>query len=86
MPHPVFPPTPPLFSHLRYGPDQGRRAPAPPLREQEAAFIALAALAGALAGLSTNLLGFLAHAMQQVFYGLEGNRLSALAEIRHPGA
>lgn len=54
------------------------------LREREAAFIALAALAGALAGLSTNLLGFLAHAMQQVFYGLEGNRLSALAEIRHP--
>ncbi|NKJ41705.1 chloride channel protein [Novosphingobium sp. SG720] len=54
------------------------------LREREAAFIVLAALAGALAGLSTNALGFLAHAMQQVFYGLEGNRLSALGEIRHP--
>lgn len=54
------------------------------LREREAAFIVLAAIAGALAGLSTNLLGFIAHAMQQVFYGLEGNRLSALAEIRHP--
>ncbi|MBB3480033.1 CIC family chloride channel protein [Novosphingobium sp. 1529] len=54
------------------------------LREREAAFIVLAAIAGALAGLSTNLLSFIAHAMQQVFYGLEGNRLSALAEIRHP--
>ena len=54
------------------------------LRGSEAAFIVLAALAGLLAGLSTNALGWLAHAMQQVFYGLEGNRLSALPEVRHP--
>jgi hypothetical protein len=40
-----------------------------------AAFIALAALAGLAAGFSTN--SWLAHAMQQVLYGLEGNRLSA---------
>jgi len=54
------------------------------LRESEAAFIVLAALAGLAAGIAANVLGLLAHAMQQVFYGLEGNRLSALAEIRHP--
>jgi len=54
------------------------------LREREAAFIVLAALAGTLAGFSTSVLAFVAHAMQQVLYGLEGNRLSALAEIRHP--
>jgi CIC family chloride channel protein len=50
----------------------------------ETAFIVLAALAGLAAGFSTNLLGFLAHAIQQVLYGLDGNRLSALGQIRHP--
>lgn len=54
------------------------------LRESETAFIVLAALAGLAAGFSTNLLGFLAHAIQQVLYGLDGNRLSALGQIRHP--
>lgn len=53
-------------------------------RESEAAFIALAALVGCAAGLATLAQGWLAHGMQQVFYGLTITRLSALASIDHP--
>jgi len=54
------------------------------LRESEAAFIVLAALAGLSAGLITNLLQFLAHSLQRTFYGVGINRLSALGSIHHP--
>jgi CIC family chloride channel protein len=54
------------------------------LRESEAAFIALAALVGAAAGVATLAQGWLAHAMQRVLYGLTINRLSALTSIVHP--
>lgn len=54
------------------------------MRESELAFIVLAVLAGIAAGWLTNLQGFLAHALQQLFYGVTGNRLSAIGEIRHP--
>ncbi len=54
------------------------------MRESELAFIVLAVLAGIAAGWLTNLQGFLAHTLQQLFYQIEGNRLSALGEIRHP--
>jgi CIC family chloride channel protein len=54
------------------------------LRESEAAFIALAALVGCAAGLATLAQGWLAHGMQQVIYGLNITRLSALASIEHP--
>jgi CIC family chloride channel protein len=54
------------------------------LRESEAAFILLAALVGAAAGLATLAQGWLAHAMQRLIYGLTINRLSALAAIDHP--
>ncbi|TCM19397.1 CIC family chloride channel protein [Novosphingobium sp. PhB165] len=54
------------------------------LRESELAFILLAVLAGIAAGWLTNLQSFLAHAIQQVLYGVTGNRLSAIGEIRHP--
>ena len=54
------------------------------LRESEAAFIALAVLVGAAAGLATLAQSWLAHGMQQVIYGLGITRLSALASIEHP--
>ncbi|MBT2187980.1 chloride channel protein [Sphingobium nicotianae] len=54
------------------------------LRESEAAFILLAALAGLSAGLATNLQQWLAHGIQHLFYGVAMNRLSALASIHHP--
>src|SRR3569623_2283023 len=54
------------------------------LRESEAAFIALAALVGLAAGVATNLIGLVAHLIQHVFYGVEVNRLSALASIQYP--
>ncbi len=54
------------------------------LRESEAAFIALAALVGTAAGVATLAQGWLAHAIQRVFYGLAINRLSALPSIQHP--
>jgi CIC family chloride channel protein len=54
------------------------------LRESEAAFIALAALVGAGAGLATLAQSTLAHGMQAVIYGLTITRLSALASIEHP--
>lgn len=54
------------------------------LRESEAAFILLAAIAGIAAGVTTNLQQFLAHGMQQLFYGLSDNRLSAIGVIHHP--
>ena len=54
------------------------------LRESEIAFILLALAAGLAAGSVTNLLGYAAHAMQRLFYGLSSNRLSALGEIHHP--
>lgn len=54
------------------------------LRESEAAFIVLAVIAGALAGATTLAQGWLAHAMQALFYGLSVNRLSALVTIGNP--
>jgi len=54
------------------------------LRESEMAFIILALLAGLAAGWMTNLQAWLAHSMQEVFYGVTVNRLSALGEIKHP--
>ncbi|WP_234180245.1 chloride channel protein [Sphingopyxis sp. NFH-91] len=54
------------------------------LRESEAAFILLAALAGLAAGVLTNIQQFLAHGIQQLLYGVTINRLSALGEIHHP--
>lgn len=54
------------------------------LRESEAAFILLAALAGLAAGVLTNVQQFLAHGIQQLVYGVTINRLSALGEIHHP--
>ncbi|WP_176590471.1 chloride channel protein [Sphingobium sp. EM0848] len=54
------------------------------LRESEAAFILLAVLAGLAAGLMTNVQQFLAHGLQQLFYGVTANRLSALGAIHHP--
>jgi hypothetical protein len=54
------------------------------LRASEAAFIVLAALVGAMAGISTLMQSWLAHGLQHVFYGVTINRLSALASIRHP--
>lgn len=54
------------------------------LRESEMAFIVLALLAGLAAGWMTNLQAWLAHSMQEVFYGVTVNRLSALGEIKHP--
>lgn len=54
------------------------------LRESEATFILLAALAGLIAGLMTNLQGVLAHGLQHLFYGVTINRLSALGSIHHP--
>jgi CIC family chloride channel protein len=54
------------------------------LRASEGAFIVLAALVGAMAGLSTLIQGWLAHGLQHLFYGVTINRLSALASIRHP--
>lgn len=54
------------------------------LRESEAAFILLAALAGMAAGISTNIQSFLAHGIQRVLYGVSINRLSALGSIHHP--
>lgn len=54
------------------------------LRESEAAFILLAAAAGAAAGLMTNVQQGLAHGLQHIFYGVRINRLSALETIHHP--
>jgi CIC family chloride channel protein len=54
------------------------------LRESEAAFILLATIAGLIAGLLTNVQQFLAHGIQQIFYGVSINRLSALGSIHHP--
>ena len=54
------------------------------IRESEAAFILLAALVGAAAGLATLAQGWLAHAMQAQLYGLSITRLSALRSIDHP--
>ena len=54
------------------------------LRESEAAFIMLAAIAGLVAGLLTLFQQFLAHGLQQIFYGVTINRLSALGSIHHP--
>jgi CIC family chloride channel protein len=54
------------------------------LRESEAAFILLAVAAGLAAGVMTNALQWLAHGLQHFFYGVQENRLSALAAVRHP--
>lgn len=54
------------------------------LRESEVAFILLATIAGLSAGLLTNAQQALAHGIQQLFYGVTINRLSALASIHHP--
>ncbi|KKW90652.1 chloride channel protein [Sphingobium chungbukense] len=54
------------------------------LRQSEATFILLAAAAGLAAGLMTNVQQWLAHGLQHLFYGVEGNRLSALGAIHHP--
>jgi CIC family chloride channel protein len=54
------------------------------LRESEAAFILLATLVGAAAGLTTLAQGWLAHAMQRLIYGLTITRLSAAAAIDQP--
>lgn len=54
------------------------------LRESEAAFIVLAALVGASAGLATLVQGLIAHGLQGLLYGVSINRLSALGSIHHP--
>jgi len=54
------------------------------LRESEAAFILLAALAGIAAGSLTYILAALAHGIQRLLYGVTINRLSALGSIHHP--
>jgi CIC family chloride channel protein len=54
------------------------------LRESEAAFILLAAISGLAAGLLTYAQQRLAHGLQEIFYGVAANRLSALGEIHHP--
>lgn len=54
------------------------------LRESEAAFILLAAVAGLAAGALTNMLQVIAHGLQQLLYGVTINRLSALGSIHHP--
>ena len=54
------------------------------LRESEGAFIVLAAIVGLVAGVATNLIGLLSHEIQQLFYGVSINRLSALGSIHHP--
>ena len=54
------------------------------LRASEAAFVALAALAGLVAGLLTVGQQLIAHGIQRLFYGVSINRLSALGSIHHP--
>ena len=54
------------------------------MRESEAAFILLATVAGLAAGLLTNVQQVLSHGIQQLFYGVTINRLSALGSIHHP--
>lgn len=54
------------------------------LRDSEAAFIVLAALAGAFAGLLTIAQQVVAHGLQRLLYGVTINRLSALGSIHHP--
>lgn len=53
------------------------------LRQSEAAFILLAAAAGAAAGALTRIQQTLAHGLQGLLYGVTFNRLSALGEIHH---
>lgn len=53
------------------------------LRQSEAAFILLAAAAGAAAGALTRVQQSLAHGLQGLLYGVTFNRLSALGEIHH---
>lgn len=54
------------------------------LRASEAAFVALTALAGLVAGLLTVGQQLIAHGIQRLFYGVSINRLSALGSIHHP--
>lgn len=54
------------------------------LRESEAAFILLAAVAGVAAGALTNIQQYIAHGIQRLIYGVTINRLSALGDIHHP--
>ena len=54
------------------------------LRQSELAFIALACLVGIGAGLLTFGQQFIAHGLQRLLYGIDANRLSALAAIDHP--
>ena len=54
------------------------------LRESEAAFILLAAVAGLAAGVLTNVQQLIAHGIQSLLYGVTINRLSALGVIHHP--
>jgi CIC family chloride channel protein len=54
------------------------------LRESEAAFILLAAVAGLAAGVLTNVQQLIAHGIQHLLYGVTINRLSALGMIHHP--
>ncbi|GGZ01425.1 chloride channel protein [Novosphingobium colocasiae] len=53
------------------------------LRSSEAAFVVLATIVGAAAGVATVAQGWLAHSLQHMFYGVTINRLSALGSIRH---
>lgn len=53
-------------------------------RVSEAAFVVLAAIAGAVAGLLTVGQQVIAHGIQRLFYGVSINRLSALGSIHHP--
>ncbi len=54
------------------------------LTSSEAAMIAVATIVGILAGLSTRAQNMVAHGLQQVLYGVDINRLSALTSIQHP--
>lgn len=53
-------------------------------RSSEAALLLLSLVIGVLAGLTTTLQSTIAHDLQRLFYGIDINRLSALASIRHP--
>ena len=54
------------------------------LRGSEAATILIAVVVGLGAGLTTRVLALIAHGLQQLFYGVAINRLSALGSIHHP--
>lgn len=53
-------------------------------RGGDAMLLLVAASIGVIAGLTTVLQGYLSHGVQSLLYGVNVNRLSALASIKHP--